>query len=149
MQTVFCIRDARFLLITHCRVTLGKSLSCLSIHPPMNLRVIIAILYLTQPPGPRLRIRWANGSESCVNRIPMYKEQSLLLIIMVLPADNSFHLRVGWGCFSLMPQLFVKNQHRGAASLCPVTCLGHLRRQQLKVLEERCHDILSLRFDTA
>lgn len=79
----------------------------------------------------------------------MYKGPSLLLLIMALSADNSFHLGVGWGCFSLMPQPTVKRQHQGAASLCPVTHQGHLRRQQLKVLEERCHDILSLRFDTA
>lgn len=68
---------------------------------------------------------------------------------MALPADNNFNLEVGWGCFSLMLKPFVKKQHQGAASLCPVTHQGHLRRQQLKVLEERCHDMLSLRFDTA
>ena len=145
---MFCIRDSSG-LVTHCCVTLGKSLSSLSIHPLIQLKMIIASLYLTYTPGTRLGIKWDNGRESRVNRIPMYKGPSLLLIIMALPADTRFHLGTGWGCFSLLPQSIVKKQHRGAASLCPVTRRARLRRQQLKVLEERCHDILSLRFDTA
>lgn len=145
---MFCIRASSG-LVTHSCVTLGKSLSSLSVRPLVQLKMIIVRPYLTYTPGTRLEIKWDNGRESHVNRTPMYKRQSLLLIIMALSADNRFHLGTGWGGFSLMPQSIVRKQHRGAASLCPVTRRAHLRRRQLKVLEERCHDILSLRFDTA
>lgn len=88
--------------VTYKLCDLGHVISSLSLHLFRRLRMISAKMS-DRPPGHLVRIKWEIMDVRFVNHIPLYKEKSLLLMIMTLPTGNGSHLgaEVGRGCLSV------------------------------------------------